>query len=1123
MIGNSLDQYLITARLGSGSLGETYLAESMVNGRKVVLKLINQELAAKPWLLEKIGVLSQHNAPGVLPFTLEASEERPYLLIPDYFPDNLQSYLAKLHMQKKQVKTADAIALIIHLISRLRQINFTQLTVHGGLHPRNMLVQFTVEALPNGEKAPKAIILADFHQADWVREATAAAEQPFRGLAPFTPPWLWVETESGKGEVLEADGRSDLFALGHLLYFLLKNEYLHVAKKPAENEVLGKQYEAVSKRIIHNEKMGKSELADYAELAALTAVRLHPTAPEKMSDTQLWQRWHHALLTMHRGAFALAELRIKANEIHKARAVWVDDIWHISDPLPFLAPDAPEAQLNLPSLNSDETVNESPLAVERPSPDKTYIAISRPGASNGNRQPETFYTLRSDQGFVTVGSHSGKDICLTRDGKIGPHHLDIRLVGDKWELYANGGDILLNGTAVSPGQPEIWSPDTAVTIGSYCLHLHQPIAESVDQRITVKLLPPQLALKQGFQGKVGITIRNNGAERSYFLVSVTDLGALDQPPANSEVDNAEKQATAWFNLPKTGVVLNPGEQQDLFLQVHPPTHEMSQMRPYQIEVSRLDDELQKKAAKGHIFLQAVTDFDTRLTAVSSQNDGAYRLIIRNKSNKSQTYQVHSVDPLKALKFAEVSTTTENSQQKEDEPSAPPPSRANGHSRTNILNNPLFNRAVRQAGGGQLLTEVSAVRQQTRRLQTNLRGASTLIPKTQLTFPKVPKRLPFIETFLLEETILPGKQIVIFFKAKARKRPFRYQPQRDIPFSLTITPQLGTEGETREETAVLTATTRLSRPLWALLVGLLLFSCLLLTALSTFQVSNAAGGFLATQESASSFSRTDVETDGLSSRSEAAIHFTNPQLRDTDGDGLSDGFEVSLGDPRICPTSIDCDGNGILDPVEIGFATPTPTPVASVPFVLAEPTPSATPIPTVTPTSTAVAQSQPTRTASITFSRSDLDLTLGDNSNNEPQTFALTFNTASQLPANAIIHEATFFMVMRNPEQYGRLQQELGNVYVTEGASASQQQLGALAEGSVQSMDLAYNTHNILLTTLPFLSPDGDGVVTIRLFFELGSDLDGQADLLQIWSRHDEQSSLEHPPTLQITYSLPGSP
>jgi hypothetical protein len=401
-----------------------------------------------------------------------------------------------------------------------------------------------------------------------------------------------------------------------------------------------------------------------------------------------------------------------------------------------------------------------------------------------------------------------------------------------------------------------------------------------------------------------------------------------------------------------------------------------------------------------------------------------------------------------------------------------------------------------------------------------------MPKTRLKFPEVERnQLQFNETYLVEETVPPGEQAILFFKVQPRQRPFRYQPHREIPFKLTITPLLGTEEEAREETAVLQVTSRLSRPVSVLLLGLLLLGCLLLTGLVAFQTSGAVNAFQATQETARFYSAADSEGDSLPSYQEAAHYRTDPEEPDTDGDGMSDGLEIFLDDPRICPTKIDCNGNGILDPVEVGFATPIATPL---PFVTAEPPPTATHIPTVTPTSSPTAQSQPTQTADIQYTSSDLALSLGDDRDNKQQIITLSFNTANQLPANAIIQEAVFFAVMTNPEQYGRLQQELGNIYLTEGVVPSQEQLGGMTPGSLdeiegfQQMNLANSAPNILVSALPTISRDTNGAATIRLFFELGSDLDGQADLLRIWSNYDQQSGLEHPPTLHITYSLPGS-
>lgn len=1149
MIGNFLDQYLITARLGSGSLGETYLAESVLDRSPVALKLIDPELAAKPGLLNKVAELGKLNSPFVLPFTHEASDGRPYLLMQEYFPDNLQSYLAKLRLRGEEVSAETAVSLILHLISRLRQIDYSQLSVHGGLHPRNILVKFEEGTLPNEKKLPRELILADFMQADIVRQATAADEQPVRGLAPFTPPWLW-EDEDAPPE--QADSRADLFALGHLLYFLLKKEYVHVAKKRKDNQDIDKNFQKLVNDIKEQEENGKVvELAVYAELAALTAVRLHRHAPKNIAedipendteggkkhvtDTDLWQRWHHALLTMRRGKFSLTKIKPPVTEEASKGMPEIDTIWQIADPLEFLSPDAPEAQLALASIESEDVSGRVPLEAERPSADETYIEISQPGATNGNRQAERIYKVRPGQGLITVGSHSDKDICLTQDAHIGPHHLNIRQVGAVWQLFARGSGIALDSTPILPNQPEEWPTGIPLTIGSYRLCLRQPAESSATELIQLELLPVQLALEPGYKGKVGIVIRNNGDERSYFKVDKRDLGPLNQSMTNmrdepaEEENKEERKIDTWFTLLQDGLALNPGEQQEIPLQVTPPLNQASQTRLYQITVRRLGYPDHKVTIVGRIFLKTTTDFVTDLKAVSSEDDGAFRLIIHNKSNKHQTYQVNSIDSLMALKFAAVDTAVETPQLDTDEPDTTEMVRNNGRSQPNIASSQLVGRAVRQAGGGHILSAVSQARRQQRNIQWALRETGSLMPKTRLKFPEVKRnRLQFNETYLVEETVPPSEQAILFFKVQPRKRPFRYQPHREIPFKLTIIPLLGTEEEAREETAVLHVTSRLSQPVWALLLGLLLLGCLLFTGFAAFQTSGAVNAFQATQETAGFYSGADSEGDSLSSNQEATDYLTDPEEPDTDGDGMSDGLEIFLDDSRICPRKIDCNGNGILDPVEVGFATATPTPPGGLPFVTAEPPPTATRIPTVTPTSLPTAQSQPTQTADIQYTGSDLALSLGDDRDNKQQIITLSFNTANQLPANAIVQEVVFFAVMTNPEQYGRLQQELGNIYLTEGVVPSQEQLGGMAPGSLdeiedfQQMNLANSAPNILVSALPTISRDTNGMVTIRLFFELGSDLDGQADLLQIWSNHDQQASLEHPPTLHITYSLPGS-
>lgn len=60
---------------------------------------------------------------------------------------------------------------------------------------------------------------------------------------------------------------------------------------------------------------------------------------------------------------------------------------------------------------------------------------------------------------------------------------------------------------------------------------------------------------------------------------------------------------------------------------------------------------------------------------------------------------------------------------------------------------------------------------------------------------------------------------------------------------------------------------------------------------------------------------DSDNDKISDGAEVRITLTNPNSADTDGDGLSDGLEVVL---KLNPNAQDSDGNGVLDPDKPGF-------------------------------------------------------------------------------------------------------------------------------------------------------------------------------------------------------------
>lgn len=70
---------------------------------------------------------------------------------------------------------------------------------------------------------------------------------------------------------------------------------------------------------------------------------------------------------------------------------------------------------------------------------------------------------------------------------------------------------------------------------------------------------------------------------------------------------------------------------------------------------------------------------------------------------------------------------------------------------------------------------------------------------------------------------------------------------------------------------------------------------------------------------------DGDRDGISSADEIAVYHTNPNLSDTDGDGFSDGLEVANGfsprhGDRTMLADVDSDNDGLTDAFELSLGT-----------------------------------------------------------------------------------------------------------------------------------------------------------------------------------------------------------
>jgi formylglycine-generating enzyme required for sulfatase activity len=204
--GQMLQHFRILAKVGTGGMGEVYLAEDLKLGRRVALKLVpagtNPDLQARQRFLREARAASALNHPNIV--TIHAVEEADGLdfLVMEYVEgETLDARIARGPLEPAPLlsfglQVAEAVA-AAHALG----------IIHRDLKPGNILIT-----------ADGRVKVLDFGLATKVRLPTA----PDTGVSRLTDTGVVVGTvpymspEQTRGEALDA--RSDLFSLGCVLY-----------------------------------------------------------------------------------------------------------------------------------------------------------------------------------------------------------------------------------------------------------------------------------------------------------------------------------------------------------------------------------------------------------------------------------------------------------------------------------------------------------------------------------------------------------------------------------------------------------------------------------------------------------------------------------------------------------------------------------------------------------------------------------------------------------------------------------------------------------------------------------------------------------------------------------------
>jgi tRNA A-37 threonylcarbamoyl transferase component Bud32 len=200
---STIGKYLVLDVLGRGGQADVYRALHPTLGKEVVIKLGRRAFepgqADRDWLLAEGKVLAELDHPSLARVhDLDFHQGRPFLVM-----EYVRGRTLRQHAEEQRPTPRQAAALVAEL-ARALAVAHRRGVVHQDLKPQNVLI----------DEAGRPRVI-DFGMARLVHGWAERRAQPEGGTAAYMAP------EQARGETERINPRSDIFALGGILYFLL--------------------------------------------------------------------------------------------------------------------------------------------------------------------------------------------------------------------------------------------------------------------------------------------------------------------------------------------------------------------------------------------------------------------------------------------------------------------------------------------------------------------------------------------------------------------------------------------------------------------------------------------------------------------------------------------------------------------------------------------------------------------------------------------------------------------------------------------------------------------------------------------------------------------------------------
>jgi tetratricopeptide (TPR) repeat protein/predicted Ser/Thr protein kinase len=225
MIGQTISHYLIIGKLGSGGMGEVYLAEDQQLSRRVAIKFLPADVAtderARQRLLREAKTAATLDHPNICAIYEVGQDDGHSFIVLQYIEG--ETLASRLKRQRPDLR--EALAIAAQVADALNEAHARGI-IHRDIKPENIMLttRGQVKVLDFG--LAKTLRDRGIPESDAQTGSMLSVPGMVMGTAPYMSP------EQVRGE--ELDGRSDIFSFGTLLYEMLSGRRPFAAKSTAE-------------------------------------------------------------------------------------------------------------------------------------------------------------------------------------------------------------------------------------------------------------------------------------------------------------------------------------------------------------------------------------------------------------------------------------------------------------------------------------------------------------------------------------------------------------------------------------------------------------------------------------------------------------------------------------------------------------------------------------------------------------------------------------------------------------------------------------------------------------------------------------------------------------------------